>query len=74
MEAFNQISKDPPVGRVFYAIEMRVPGDAHTQVVVVVVLGVIVVDVPAVAVEIADVDAVAIRGESCLLSSKASKA
>jgi len=48
--------------------EMEVPEETDTQVVVVVPIGMVVVDIEPIAVEIAHVDAVAIRVENLFVS------
>ena len=45
-------------------LEMEDPGEADTQVVVVVPVGVVVVDLETILVEVADVHAVAVRVEN----------
>ncbi|TSC82890.1 MAG: hypothetical protein G01um101420_72 [Parcubacteria group bacterium Gr01-1014_20] len=53
-----------------FSLEMEYPREADAQVVVVVIVGVVVVDVQAIVVEVADVHAVAVRGKRiCRFSS-----
>ena len=51
-----------------FAVETEVPEETDAQVVVVVPVGMVVVDIETLAVEVADIDAVAIGVENLLVS------
>lgn len=66
-DLLKEIKQNPPHGG-FWCRETEVPGEANTQVVVVVPVGMVVVDIETLAVEVAHIDAVAIGVENLLIS------